>query len=476
MIRATICLLIATLFSIISFSQEKWDLRKSVEYAIANNITVKQTAIQSRYSALTLQQSKAARLPSLNAGVSSTYNLGRNENRTTGVFENNNYLSIGMQLQTQVTLFNWFSQKYTIEGNELTHQADVEQVRKIQDDIALNVAVAYLQILLSKEQANVARVQVQQTQSQLDNTRKRVNAGALPELNAAELEAQLARDSSALVTAESTIQQFILQLKALLNLDAGVSFDVVTPPVELVPIENIADLQPEAVYITALSNLPQQKVNDLRLQAGEKYVKAARGAMYPSVSLFGGLNTGYAGVSFDNMIPTGQFNPTPFIVNVNGVDYTVLSPATVSSGKIRVPFGEQINQNFGQYIGINLSVPIFNGRAARTNWERARLDVENYKLTIESANMTLKQNIYTAYNDAVAALQKFSADKKAVETAQKSYDFAKKRYDLNLLSTFDLVNSQNNLLTAKIQALYSQYDYVFKMKLLEFYKGQGIKL
>ena len=111
-----------------------------------------------------------------------------------------------------------------------------------------------------------------------------------------------------------------------------------------------------------------------------------------------------------------------------------------------------------------------------TAWDRSKLNVKQMELTKQQGDMQLKQDIYTAYNDAMAALQKFNADKKSVETAQKSFDFAQKRYDLNLLSTFELVNSQNNLLTAKIQALYSQYDYIFKMKLLEFYKGQGLKL
>ncbi|MGQ0740490.1 MAG: TolC family protein, partial [Bacteroidota bacterium] len=123
-----------------------------------------------------------------------------------------------------------------------------------------------------------------------------------------------------------------------------------------------------------------------------------------------------------------------------------------------------------------LSVPIFNGRTARTGWERSKLTVQQFELQKEQGDMQLKQDIYKAYTDAGAAMQKFNADKKSVQTADKAYDYAKKRYDLNLLSAYDLISSQNNVLRARIQALYSQYDYVFKMKLLEFYKGQGLKL
>ena len=138
--------------------------------------------------------------------------------------------------------------------------------------------------------------------------------------------------------------------------------------------------------------------------------------------------------------------------------------------------GKQIKENFGQNIGIGLSVPIFNGRAARTGWERSKLTVMNLELTKEQADQQLKQDIYKAYIDATSAIQKFNANKKAVETAQKAYDFANKRYELGLLSTFELLSTQNSLLTAKTQLLYAQYDYVFKIKLLEFYKGQGLKL
>jgi len=173
--------LLITVFAFQSgIAQEKWDLRKCVEYALANNISIKQTDLQSKFSELTLQQSKAGQLPSLNFNGSIGYRFGRSENPTTGVLEDNNFLNSGMQMQSQVTIFNWFSQKNTIEANRLTWEADKEQTKKIQNDIALNVAVAYLQILLAREQANNARVQVAQTQEQLAITRKRVDAGALP--------------------------------------------------------------------------------------------------------------------------------------------------------------------------------------------------------------------------------------------------------------------------------------------------------
>lgn len=466
-------------FGLISFSlltgQEKWDIRRCVDHAIKNNISVRQTDLQSRFTALTYKQSKAAQLPTLNFNGNSVYRLGRSENPTTGVLVDNNFFNLGMQLQSGVTIFNWFSRKNTVEASRLNWEADKEQIQKAKDDIALNVAVAYLQTLLSKEQVNIAKVQVSQTATQLESTRKRVEAGVLPELNAAELEAQLARDSSSLVTAEASVLQFLLQLKALLNLDAGASFDIETPPIDRIPVESLADLQPDAVYALATSTLPQQKVNLLRIQSAQKSVSAARGQMYPSFSAFIGLGTNYVNVEIPEYI-TGPLKPTGAIVNVNGTNFNVLAPTLVQTGRVHIPIGRQLNNNFTQSIGVGVSIPIMNGLNNRTAWERSKLNVQQFQLQKEQGDLQLKQDIYKAYNDATAAIQKYNADKKAVQTAEKAYDFASKRYALNLLSTYDLVNSQNNVLRAKIQALYSQFDFVFKMKLLEFYRGQGLKL
>ncbi|HQV60542.1 MAG TPA: TolC family protein [Chitinophagaceae bacterium] len=482
MIRS-IKLAFALLIFSTSFGQDKWDIRRCVDHALKNNISVRQTDLQSRFSELSYKQNKGGQLPSLNFGSSVGYRLGRSDNPTTGVLEDNNFLNVGMQLQSSVSLFNWFSQKNTIEASRLSWEADKEQTKKIQNDIALNVAVAYLQILLAREQANLSNVQVDQTKAQLENTRKRVDAGVLPELNAAELEAQLARDSSSLVTAEASVQQFLLQMKALLNLDAGASFDIVTPPVSLIPLEALADLQPDAVYGIAISTLPQQKVNELRIQSAKKTVAAAKAGLYPTISAFGSLSTN--AISFKKAIydqVLNGYSPSGARANAGGGTFYPIEIPNYVDGSNVVGYYKpgsitrQFNSNFGQSIGIGLNVPIFNGRIARTAWDRSKLTVQQFELQKEQGDMQLKQDIYKAYTDATAALQKFNADKKSVQAAEKAYDFASKRYELNLLSTYDLIISQNNVQRTRIQALYSQYDYVFKMKLLEFYKGQGIKL
>jgi outer membrane protein len=244
--RLILCLCLLS-FSWLSQAQERWSLRQCVEYAIANNISIKQSDLQARFAQLDHELSRGAQLPTLNFGTNTGLSFGRRENPTTGVFENQNFFSTNFNLQSSVTIFNWFAVKHTIEANRLSVEAGKAQTQKVRDDVALNVAVAYLQALLAREQANITSVQIRQTTAQLESTRKQVDAGKLPELNAAELEAQLARDSSSYITAQSTSQQYLLQLKALLNLDAAAPFNIETPPIDLIPVENIAELQPEGL-------------------------------------------------------------------------------------------------------------------------------------------------------------------------------------------------------------------------------------
>lgn len=479
MIRQCIKLGIALLFFHSSFAQpaiEKWDLRKCVEYALEHNISVRQADLEIRFAELDFKQSKLAQYPSANLSSNIGYSAGRNQDPTSFSLITTGYVFNNYSLQASVDLFNWFTKKNTIAVKDLNLKATAAGVEKAKNDIALNVAVAYLQILLAREQVNLALAKVIQTRSQLESTRKQVDAGKLPELNAANLESLVASDSSSLISAETAVQRSLLQLKALLNLDAGQPFDIITPSVQGIPIENLADLQPEAVYNLAISNMPQQKVDEWNLKAALKSVEVARGSMYPTISLFGSLGSAFNNKA--NEIKSITPVNSPFgTVTVSGTPYQVypLSPFNAYTyGKIQ--YFDQLNQNFRQSIGLSVSVPILNGGILRTAWQRSKLSVKQVELTKEQNSFTLKQDIYTAYNDAVAAVQKFNADKKAVEASQKAYDFAIKRYELGLLSTYDLITTQTSLQQAKIQRLYSQYDFVFKMKLLEFYKGQGLKL
>jgi len=452
------------------FAQEKWDLRRCVDYAIEHNITVLQADVQHRLAALQTKLSKAQTYPTLGFNTQAGYQFGRSIDPTSNQFTNNKVFFQSYTLQGGITLFNFFN----LKNNLLAAQKDEEAYRigidKARNDIALNVAAAYLQYLLSIEQSNIAKVQIDQTTAQLNNTRKLVEAGSMPELNAAQLEAQLATDSSNYVTATGTADQNKIQLIALLNLDESTPFVVSTPDVDQIPIPPLSELEPANVYQLALSNQPLQQFDSLRIVSQQYLVKSARGAMYPTVSAFGQLGSNY-GNTYQEPIGFQPFSDTIF---THGGDYVVNTGAFPIYRK--VPYFRQItNINFSQAIGIQINIPILNGRQLRSNYERAKLNVENAKLQLRADNLTLQQNIYTAHSNAVSALEKYNATTKAVQTQQYAFDLASKRYEIGIMSTIDYITIQTNLFTAKINQVSAKYDYVFKMKVLEFYKGQGVK-
>jgi len=462
--------------------QQKWSLLQCVQYALANNISIKQNVIQAELAAIDYKQSILSKYPNANFSNNDGYRFGKSQNPSTGILENQNFLSLGVNFQSSVEIFNWYSKRNTILANQWNLEAAKAASEKLNNDIALTVANAYLQILLAREQQNIASVQVQQSMSQLDIIQKQVKAGALPELNAVELEAQVARDSANYIVARGNVQQAKFVLKAYMNLDAGQPFDIADETADKIPVENIADLQPEDVYESALANLPQQRLNDFKLHAANANVRAAKGALYPTIGAYFsmGTNYGYYRAPVYQQVFSGYIPSGLVISNGTGGFTDVQRPVFTNGSKsgyiTSSSFGTQLNNNFGQSIGINISVPIFNGWSARANYERSKLNITTLELQKDLDNKTTKQDIYQAYNAAVVAMEKFNSSAKSVAAAQKSFDFATKRYNIGMLTTLELITDQNNLFRAKLELVLNQFDYVFKMKVLEFYKGKGLKL
>ena len=466
--------IICTSLSTVSFAQQKWNLQSIVNYAMANNINVKLQDVQARIAAINLKQSKLSQYPNANFSTNASINSGNNQDPTTFSRITQTFLVAGLQLQTSADIFNFYSKRNTIAANNFEAQAANASTDKIKNDIALAAANAYLQIILSKETENIALVQIQQTQSQLGITRKQVNAGALPELNASQLEAQLAADSVNFINAKGNTNISILSLKALMNIDPAAAFEIDTPPIDRIPVEPIANLQPDYIFDIALKNLPQQRVNELRLKAAEKNVDAARGSMYPTLSTFGSLGSNYNNKSrtVSGFVPKLSNIGS---VNVAGTNYLVTAPSGTPIFD-NIGFTNQLSDNFRQAIGLSLNVPIFNGGALRSNYERSKVNINTIQLQREQDNQKLKQDIYQAYTAAVIALEKYNAGKKTLAINELNLTYAAKRFNVGMLGTFELITTQNNLLRTKLELAQSQFDYVFKMKVLEFYKGMGLKL
>lgn len=465
---------------------EKWDLKSCVEYAIQHNISVQQADVQARLAKLQADLAKNSQLPSLTGSSGAGLRLGRSIDPTTNGFTNTQFLYNNFGLNGGVQIFNAGKLRNNASATDYSWQASLADMQNAANDISLNVATFYLQILSAIEQTEIAKIQIAQTKEQLNATKKRVDVGLLPEINLLELETQLANDSSNFISAISSVEQSKLSLKALLNLDAAKPFDVVVQPVEQIKLQNFADLQPEYVFSIASQNLPNVKAANFRVKASEKNVKAAKANFYPTLSFGYSLSSNFSnqfkyisGYEFNGYSTPTAMSP---YVNINNSKYYVQSPVfTPTSGtrnwsNIWNGWSNQVNNNFGQSLGFQLNIPIFNAGQSRIAYQQAKLNFRTVSLQEENTQRKLKQDIFSAYTTAVVAMNKLNATQKAMISAEKAYNFASKRYELGLLGTIELLNNQNNYLKAKVNFKAAQYEYVFRIKLLEFYKGENLSL
>jgi len=479
-------LMISLSVGVIAQEPEKWDLKTCVEYAVQHNISVQQADVQSRLAKLQADLAKNSQLPSLSGSSGMGLRLGRSIDPTTNGFTNTQFLYNNFGLNGGVQIFNAGKLRNSANATDYSWQASLADMQNAANDISLNVATFYLQILSAIEQTEIAKIQISQTKEQLIATKKRVDVGLLPEINLLELETQLANDSSNFISAISNVEQSKLSLKALLNLDAAKPFDVVVQPVEQIKLQNFADLQPEYVFSVASQNLPNVKAANFRVKAAEKNVKAAKANFYPTLSFGYSLSSNFSnqfkyisGYEFSGYSTPTALSP---YVTVNNSKYYVQSPVFTTTsgtrnwGNIWNGWGNQVNNNFGQSLGFQLNIPIFNAGQSKISYQQAKLNFRSASLQEENTQRKLKQDIFSAYTNAVVALNKLNATQKAMTSAEKAYSFATKRYELGLLGTIELLNNQNNFLKAKVNFKSAQYEYVFRIKLLEFYKGENLSL
>ena len=463
-----------------------WDLKTCVEYAIQHNISIQQADVQARLAKLQAQLANSNRLPTINGSTGAGLRLGRSIDPTTNGFSNTQFLFNNFGLNGGIQVYNAGKLRNNAEATNFSWLASESDKQTISNDISMSVATFYLQILSAIEQSEITKIQIQQTLEQLNATKKRVEVGVLPEINLLELETQLANDSSNYIGAISNVIQTKLSLKALLNLDASTDFDVLVQPVEKIKIQPFTDLQPDYVFNIAEQNLPNVKAAGLRVKAAEKSVAAAKANFYPTLSFGYGLSSNFSNqfkyTSGFDMTGVSAITPASPFVTVNNSKYFVQSPtytATTANrnwGNIWNGWGNKINDNFGQSLSFQLSIPIFNGGQSKISYQQAKLNYRSTELQQENIQRKLKQDIYAAYTNAIVALNKLNANQKAVTTAEKAYQFATKRYELGLLGTIELLNNQNNFLRAKVNFKSAQYEYVFRIKLLEFYKGVSLEL
>jgi outer membrane protein len=462
--------------SVSGIAQTKWTLQQCIDYAVQHNIQIKQSELNAKLSGLQLQQNKASVYPNLNADINNGYSLGRSIDPTSNSFINQGYFFNGFSANSNVLVFGWFAKKYQRQQSEFDLQASIEQYKQLNNDLALNIATGYLRILLAKEQIAISQAQLKMDLDQYNFTRKRVDAGQLAELSAAQLQAQVMIDSTNLTNSYLDVNGALLDMRALLNMDMEAGFDIVTPSISNLNVESlIAYPSAQAIYEIAQTKRPMIQANDYKIKSATKQVDIAKSALYPQLSIGASIGTNYA--STVRSITSATQNGEEVLGNIKFQDSLIpITRPTYKFTTATVPLFTQFGNNIRQTISAGLSIPVFNGYSSQTNIARAKIALQSAQLTQDLEKNTLKQNVYKAYNDAQSAIQKHKAAKNAEKSSGIALDYAVKRYQVGLINTQEYTSQQNALTRAKINTLLAQYDLVFKLKILDFYLGKNIEL
>jgi outer membrane protein len=458
------------------FSQEKeksWSLQQCIEFALKNNIQIKQNILNEKLSKATLLQNKAQLLPNLSGNVSHSYNNGKKVDPFTNAFTTGDWsLSQNFSLSTSVTLFGGFQTLNSIKQSKYDLQATHQDVLKMQNDISLNIASAYLQILFAQELLGIARSQSEITKLQADRTRKLVEVGNLPKGNLYDLESQMAMEEVNIVNAENSLSLSFLNLMQMLNLDTVQGFSITKPDIAP-PVEVLLSSTSGQLYDIAITKQPEIKSAELKLKSSEKNIAIAKAAMFPRLSLGASYGSGFSSVSkritkspsFEGYKPNGDTTLSGDVV---------FSPTFSNPVYGNTPFSNQIDQNLNRSVGFYLTVPLFNNLQTCTSISRAKISRENATLNLQLQKDNLRKTIQQAFNDASASLKKYQASKKAISAMEESFKYTDQKYSVGAVTATDYNDAKNKLAKAKSDLLQAKYDYVFKLKVLDFYQGKPI--
>lgn len=454
----------------------QWSLQQCIEFAMNNNLQIAESVLNERMAKLVWQQQNNSRLPSVNADASLGESYGRSIDPTTNLFRNQAFLYNSIGLSSQVLLFGWFQKMYQSQQSKLEFEAANASNLQLKDDIALNIATGYLRVLLARETVKINEAQLKLSNEQYEQTVKFSDAGKVPELNVAQMMAQLSTDSANWVSAKSDEKISLLQLRALMNLDFEQDFDIQAPNIDIAQLSVLTSLpEPEIIFHTATQNQYRMKYNELKLESARKNLSIAKSVQYPQLSILGNIGTSYSSSNSDIIGQTYIGEVVVGNVKVGTSEYPITQPMYSYSTRTR-SIANQYSDNIRANIGVGLSIPILNGYSARTNIQKAKLGLVSQQIIMDSDKQKLKQDIYKAYEEAKASAQKYNAAKRAQDAAQRAQDFAVKRYSIGMISSFEYTSTLNSLYNASSTVLSSKYDLIFKLKVLDYYMGKPIKL
>ena len=346
--------------------------------------------------------------------------------------------------------------------------------KAIINNLKLSIVQSYVTILLAEEQVTNAQTRVATAQEQLNNTDKLISAGSVPRNDRLQILANLAIEQQNVIIAENNVALNYNFLKQLLQLDPGFNM-MIEKPTSVIPIEtSVDDVTFDEIYKTATSTLPEVQAQDLRIRSAELDVDIAKANLAPTLSLSGNIGTNFssAGKKFEFSGQTATQGQNVLINGSPSLIETVVAVPIISDN----PYFDQLNENFGQGVSLGLSIPIFNGKRARTGVERSKLQIDNLRIQKEQTLNTIKSDVQRAINNAKAAQLQLAASERSLDAQKANYDNVQKRYNLDAISTFEYVTAKNSLDSAQFNETISRFDYIFKVKVLDFYLGKRLTI
>ena len=452
---------------------KKWTLSECVQYALDNNISVKQSELDLAATDIEKMSATGAFLPSLNFSTSASENTGLSFNPLTNNAQTTTFLSVNGSVNVGYTLFDGLRNYRRVQRAALSQLSSQYRLSKMKDDISLFVANGYLQVLLNK--ANVAAVvaQNQVTKQQIERTKKLIDAGVLPRGDLLEIDATDASEQQRIAVADNAVRISLISLAQLLLIKDYENFDIVDEDYQVVN-NAIALKSVDEIIEGAKQTRSEVKIAEQNVSISEKDLQIAKGASLPTLSAFFGYNSRYtnAGSFTQDLDPDNPFITQEIgVVEQTGQSVVGQFPNTISREVQPDAFLDQAYENDGISYGLQLSIPVFNAFSVRANVRRSKISLERSKLQLQQAALDLESNVYQAYVDANGSRKAYQAAQKSVASQELAYQYAKDRYDAGATNAFDFSQSKLRYDNAQVELNRSKYDYIFKIKVLELYFG-----
>ena len=429
-----------------TMAQKKiWTLEECVTYAVENNLSIQQFELDLENATIDTSDAIGAFLPDLNGSLIGQSNKGLSFDPTNNQPVNTTQITSSGSITSRALLFDGLRNVHRLNRAKLNAIANQYRLEDLVNDIRLNVAINYLSILSSKEAAKVAKALYAVTEQDLNRTRELVESGVVARGDLLEIEATAATREQQIINAENDVLINRISLAQLLQITDYENFDISDVDFE-VPAAEILKNSPKAIFDKALSYWYETKFFETSVELAEKDLSLAKGENYPSLVGFFNYNTRYS----------DQF----------------LDPVT---GQV-IPFSEQLWLNDGVGFGVQINVPVFNGWSTRNKIKRSQINVIKAELELEQNKLDLETNINQAYVDVVNSSKAYDAALKTREARRLALDYSKERFDVGIMNSFDYSQAQARVDNAEAEVIRTKYDYVFRIKVLEFYFGLPIEI